>query len=140
MDYEFGFLATTFACAGVTSALADPHGVWIAKDGSRVRIASCGAALCGTVISTNPANDPATGRPYVDFKNPDPRKAQRPLVGITVFISMHPDGPGKWSGQLYDTDRGATLTGRLIELDAKTLRVEGCLGPMCGGEEMTRGK
>jgi uncharacterized protein (DUF2147 family) len=138
--FRFGLLAITFTCAVVTSALADPRGVWIAKDGARVRVVSCGSALCGTLISTNPATDAATGRPFIDSKNSDASKALRPLVGITVFISMQPDGAGNWSGLLYDTSRGITVQGHLIERDSRTLQVKGCLGPMCGSEEMTRGK
>jgi uncharacterized protein (DUF2147 family) len=134
---QFRLIGIAFVCMGVTSALADPRGVWLAKDGARVRVASCGAALCGTLVSTNPARDPATGRPFVDAKNPDPSKAKRPLIGITVFISMQPTGPGKWSGRLYDTDRGITVDGHLIERDAKTLRVEGCAGAICGGEDVS---
>jgi uncharacterized protein (DUF2147 family) len=134
---QFG-LALAFVCAGITSTLADPRGVWLAKDGARVRVANCGAALCGTVISTNPAKDAATGRPFVDSKNPDASKTTRPLVGMTVFISMRPSGPGRWSGHHYDSDRGVTVDGHLIERDTKTLRIEGCVGAMCGGEEMTR--
>ena len=62
----------------------------------------------------------------------------RPLVGLMVLISMRPNGPGKWSGQLYDNDRGQTLTGNLLEQGPSTIRVEGCIDAMCGGEEMMR--
>jgi hypothetical protein len=34
--------------------------------------------------------------------------ANRPLVGVEVLSSMMPDGPGKWSGWLYNTDNGRT--------------------------------
>ena len=94
--------------------------------------------LCGTLVSTSPPRDPATGRLFVDSKNPDPSKAKRPLIGVMVFMSMRPNGPGKWSGKLYDTDRGITVNGHLIEKSQKILRVEGCVGALCGGEEMTR--
>ena len=43
---------------------------------------------------------------------------------------MHPSGPGKWSGQIYNAD--VSVTG------PDTLRVEGCLGAFCGGETWTR--
>jgi uncharacterized protein (DUF2147 family) len=131
-------VAVAIVGASIVPALADPRGVWLAKDGAKVRVSKCGANMCGTLISTNPARDPATRRPFIDAKNPDPKLARRPLVGITVFQAMRPNGPGKWSGRLYDTDRGITVDGHLIEKSKKVLRVEGCVGAMCGGEDMTR--
>jgi len=130
--------AWSLIIAGVGPAAAYPRGLWQANDGSRVRIANCGAALCGTLASMNTPTDPATGRPWTDKHNPDPSKRDRPLIGLMVFISMQPSGPGKWSGTLYDNDRGITLPGHLTEEDAATIRVEGCMGALCGGEDMTR--
>ena len=135
-----GLLAAgVLSCIGMAPAAADPRGLWQAMDGSRVRIASCGgAALCGTMVSASTPNDPATGRPWTDKNNPDPNKRNRPLVGVLVLISMQPNGPARWSGHLYDNDRGQTLAGHIIEQGPSTIRVEGCLGAMCGGENMTR--
>jgi uncharacterized protein (DUF2147 family) len=100
----------------------------------------CGSALCGYVASMNPRIDPATGRPWTDKNNLDESKRNRPLVGIPVLIGMRPDGSGRWTGQLYDIDRGKIFTGHLIEVDANTVRVEGCALGICGGENMTRAK
>jgi uncharacterized protein (DUF2147 family) len=131
-------VACALVAMGIDPAAADPRGVWQANDGSRVRIASCGKALCGTMVSATTPTDPATGRPWTDKNNPDASKRNRPLVGLMVFISMQPNGAGKWSGTLYDNDRGQTLPGHLIEQGPTTLRVEGCIRTMCGGENMTR--
>ena len=62
--------------AGLGPAAADPRGLWQANDGSRVRIANCGAALCGTLASMNTPTDPATGRPWTDKHNPDQAKPE----------------------------------------------------------------
>jgi uncharacterized protein (DUF2147 family) len=124
--------------AHATAALADPRGLWQARDGSRVRVAACGQALCGTMVSTRTPNDPQTGRPWTDRNNADPAKRSRPLIGLMVLISMRPNGPGRWSGTLYDNDRGITVDGHILEQGSSTLRVEGCMGPLCGGENMTR--
>ena len=130
--------AWALIAAGIGPATADPRGLWQATDGSRVRIANCGKALCGTMVSAPTPADPATGRSWTDKNNPDPAKRNRPLIGVMVLISMQPSGPGKWSGTLYDNDRGITLPGHLTEEDAATIRVEGCMGALCGGEDMTR--
>lgn len=123
-------------CAATASA--DPKGLWLAQDGARVRVASCGAMLCATIAKPKSPVDPETGQPWTDKNNPDPASRGRPLVGIAVLYSLVPDGPGKWSGRLYNIDNGNSYTGHLLELDARTIRVEGCAIGICGGQNMTR--
>src|SRR5262249_7258632 len=49
------------------SAAADATGTWLTEDGkARIRIAACGPALCGTIISLKEPNDPQTNRPKTD--------------------------------------------------------------------------
>ncbi len=123
---------------GAGTALADPKGLWLAQDGARVRVSSCGRALCATIASPKSPIDPATGAPWTDKNNPDRAQRGRPLVGVAVLYDMTPDGPGKWSGQLYNTDNGHTYPGHLLELDRRTIRVEGCVIGICGGQNITR--
>jgi uncharacterized protein (DUF2147 family) len=123
---------------GAATAHADPRGLWLAQDGAKVRVASCGKALCGKIAVAKSEYNPDTGRPWTDKDNPDSALRERPVVGIEVFISMMPDGPGKWSGQLYNINGGQTVPGHLYEIDAKTLKVEGCAGAMCGSQNLTR--
>ena len=121
------------ALIGAGSAHADPNDVWLAEDGGRVRIIPCnGAALCAIIVT------PKTGGPTTDSNNPDPAQRGRSLVGVAVLISMRPDGPGKWRGILYNTDNGQTYEGRLLELDQRTIRVEGCAIGICGGRNLVR--
>ena len=125
------------ACA-TDFAAADPIGLWLDKEGTTIRVQACGQALCGTIVGMKEALDPATGRPWTDKNNSDRALRERPLIGVPVFLSMRPDGAGRWSGQLYDPDRGNIYTGYLIEGAQDTLRVEGCLLMLCGGENLTR--
>ena len=79
-------------------AAADPRGLWQADDGSRVRIAACGKALCGTMASMPTPIDPATGRPWTDKNNPDPTKMvlwgdqtwEEMMIGWTEFAYDRP--------------------------------------------------
>jgi uncharacterized protein (DUF2147 family) len=80
--------------------------------------------------------DPSTGAPWTDKHNLDPNKRNRPLVGVAVFV-MAPDGPGKWSGSLYNINNGQTYPGHIVEIDHNTIRVEGC-AVICGGQNMRR--
>ncbi len=133
-------IALAAAClAALTNlALADPSGLWREPDGGTVRVVHCGSGYCGMIASVNPPRDPATGKPVADKNNPDPAKRNRPVVGLQVLIGMRPAGPNKWSGRLYDIDRGQFFVGHLIEVDARSIRIEGCAGGMCGGEDLAR--
>jgi uncharacterized protein (DUF2147 family) len=127
---------SAFFIAG--TAHADPKGLWLAQDGAIVRVSSCGRTLCATIAAAKSRVDPATGQPWTDKNNPDPGSRNRPLVGVEVLSSMMPDGPGRWSGTLYNTDNGQTYQGHLLEMDRRTIRVEACVIGICGGQNMSR--
>jgi uncharacterized protein (DUF2147 family) len=129
---------TVFVSAG--TALADPKGLWLAQDGARVKVGPCGGALCATIATPKSAVDPETGRPWTDKNNPDPAQRGRPLVGVPVLYGLVPDGPGRWSGRLYNVDNRNSYAGHLLELGPTTIRVEGCAIGICGGQNMTRNK
>ena len=132
------FAVASSAFVGAAAAHADPRGLWLAQDGAKVRVASCGKAICGKIAVAKSPTNPDTGQPWTDKDNPDPALRSRPVVGIEVFISMLPDGPGKWSGELYNINGGQTVPGHIYEIDAKTIKVEGCAGTLCGSQNLTR--
>jgi uncharacterized protein (DUF2147 family) len=132
------FIAALFACIGAGVAHADPRGVWLAQDGAHIRVASCGGGLCATVVAPRSTVDPDTGAPWTDKHNPDAALRGRPIVGVMVLYNMEPDGAGKWSGTLYNVDDGHTYAGHLLELNERTIRIEGCALIMCGGKELSR--
>jgi uncharacterized protein (DUF2147 family) len=117
----------------------DPTGIWLTQAGdARVRVSRCGVALCGTVVSLRDKVDPATGKPAVDDKNPDPAKRNRSMIGLSIFIDMRAAGPNKWSGQIYNSDDGKTYVSNVSVAGPDSLKVEGCVGALCGGETWTR--
>ena len=114
-------------------------GVWLTQAGdARVRVSKCGGGICGVVVGLKQPIDPATGKPQVDDKNPNPALAKRPIIGLPLFSGMRATGPGKWSGQIYNADDGSTYASHVSVTGADTLRVEGCVGMLCGGETWTR--
>ncbi|HMA73734.1 MAG TPA: DUF2147 domain-containing protein [Xanthobacteraceae bacterium] len=131
-----GLLAIIFIMT-TSPARANVEGLWQHKGGT-LRLRNCGDGVCGTIASVNPHLDPATGQPPTDKKNADPNLRRRPLVGLSVVMGMHPSGPGKWTGRLYNVEDGNTYTGSLIELGPDTIRLEGCALFFCGGENLTR--
>lgn len=132
-------LALSVAILFAGAAHASPVGLWRAKDGAQIRITPCGKGhLCGFLAATSKRVDPATGKPPVDRNNPDPAKRNRPLAGIEILIGMAPSAAGVWSGQLYNDDDGRIYDGKLKELGPHEIRIEGCAGALCGGQELTR--
>ena len=132
-----GSVVVAWVLAG-GAALADPLGLWRDRDGTTIRVQHCGSALCGIIVGMTPPNDPETGQPWTDKFNPDQTRRGDPLIGRQVFIDMQPAGTGKWSGTLYNTDDGRSLRGNLVDRGPNLLRVEGCVGTRCGGENLSR--
>jgi len=144
MACRFGFLiAIITALLAAPSARAqgapEPSGVWLTQAGdARVKVGKCGGGICGVIVWLKDPINPATGKPQVDDKNPNPALAKRPMIGLPLFSGMHPSGPNKWSGQIYNADDGSNYASSISATGADTLRVEGCVGALCGGESWTR--
>ena len=134
----FGLAVMLFGAAGIAGAKADPRGLWLAEDGAKVRVSSCGGSLCATIAEAKSRVDPETGRPWTDKNNSDPALRNRPLVGVTVLRSLQPSGPGKWSGTLYNVENGNTYEGHLLDVGPRTIRIEGCAIGICGGRNLSR--
>lgn len=117
----------------------DPTGIWLTQAGdARVRVSKCGGGLCGVIVWLKDPINAATGKPEVDDKNPNPALAKRPMIGLPLFSAMRPSGPNQWSGQIYNADDGKSYESHVSVSGPDTLRVEGCVGVLCGGESWTR--
>ena len=135
-------LAIVFAFAlallvQVAVSAADATGEGLIEDGdARVRIAPCGADLCGTVAWIK------EGSPTVDVNNPDPAKRSRPLIGSEVLLGLKPSGTSEWTGSLYDAENGRTYVGKLTIVDERHIKVAGCVlgGLICETQTWTRTK
>ena len=144
MACRFGFtIAIVTALLAAPSARAqsaeNAAGTWLTQAGdARVRVGKCGNGICGVIVGLKDPIDPATGKPQVDDKNPNPALKKRPMIGLPLFSGMHPTGPGKWSGQIYNADDGSTYASNVSVTGPGTLKVEGCVGALCGGENWTR--
>ncbi len=130
------------AIAGPSHA-ADISGVWLTDTAdAHIRMAKCGANICGTIIWLKEPKDPKTGRAPTDEHNRDPAKRSRPLLGIQIALDFHssPQDPGTFVGQFYNADDGSTYTGSITQPSANELRVEGCLLMFCQSQIWTRVK
>ena len=143
MNWNFAIIAAVLVVFGGTSAVdaqtASPTGLWLTEKGdARIQVSNCGSAICGKVVWLKDAIDPQTGRPQTDDKNPNPALASRPMIGVQLFIGMNPTGPGSWAGRIYNADDGGVYDSKVKQLGPSQLRVEGCLGAICGGETWTK--
>jgi uncharacterized protein (DUF2147 family) len=95
------------ACANAAQA-GDVLGVWLHEDGdSKVRIAPCGAVLCGTIT-------------WLRDKDPDAKVGQR------VFYDMVPAGDNVWTGKAYEPASGKEYAGKMT-LSGDRLTTAGCV-------------
>jgi len=111
----------------------DPRGDWMVSDGTAIiRIAPCGAALCGNVVWTKDSGG-------TDENNPDPALRNRPILGLPILLGMKPGSDGRWDGDVYNAENGKTYTSHIWLKAPDQLRIEGCvLGFLCGGQDWTR--
>lgn len=133
-------VALAFALSARTAHAGDLEGEWIVQDrAATVRIAPCGRALCGKVVSIEQPIDPATGAPWRDAKNVDPAKRARPILGLSVATGMRPGrSPGKWVGRVYSIDYGRDYAGSITLLAPTRLKIEGCQMMVCESEIWTK--
>jgi uncharacterized protein (DUF2147 family) len=123
------------AVAPAAAAASSPAGEWVVQDHTAVvRISKCGNnAFCGFV---------AKGQPGKDYRNPDPRKRNRSVIGIQVMFNMRPAGDNAWAGETYNAEDGQIYNGKISLQSPDTLLVEGCVpgGGVCGSQPWTRSR
>jgi uncharacterized protein (DUF2147 family) len=93
-----------------------PIGDWQTEGKGTVRIAKCGNALCGYVLSSSNEK------------------------GEAILINMKPKTERQWTGGVYSQDSGETYYGTMSIKGINTLRVEACaLGRFyCSGNNWSR--
>jgi uncharacterized protein (DUF2147 family) len=131
--------ALLIAPVAMAQTAGSPMGIWLTQAGdAKVRVSKCGEAICGVVVWLRDPINPANGLPMVDDKNPNPALAKRPMIGLPLFTDMRISSPNRWSGHIYNADDGGTYVSNISVAGPDTLRVEGCVGALCGGENWTR--
>src|SRR5258707_2086169 len=128
MACRFSFIVTTLAlllAAAIARAqyAGEVSGIWLTQAGdAKVRVSKCSGGICGVVIWLKDPINPATGKPQVDDKNPNPALARRPMIGLPLFSGMRPSGPDKWSGQIYNADDGNSYASNISVAGPDALR------------------
>jgi hypothetical protein len=61
------------------------------------------------------------------------------MLGVPIILAMKPSGSSKWSGSIYNSAFGQTVSGSIALNAPDKLRITGCvIGFLCGGEDWTR--
>ena len=110
----------------------DPSGTYLSQSGeTRVRIARCGQAYCGTIVSVQ-----GEAR---DVNNPDATLKGRNLVGVQMLSNIQP-APDGFTGQLYNIQDGKTYSGKLKLVNPKAMELSGCVlgGLICKSQTWTK--
>lgn len=115
-------------------------GVWLSQDKkAHVEIyKNAGGQYFGKIIWLSEPNDPATGKPKVDAKNPDASKRNNPLLGSLTFLNFTYVDGAYTGGKIYDCRDGKTYTGKLWLNDDGTLSMRGYIGFLYSTEKWTR--
>ena len=118
-------------------AATDIVGLWATqKNNGRVRIESCGTALCARVLDGNQLR---ANPNQMDVHNPDPAKRTRRVKGLMI-LEGYTGGPPQWQGgSVYDPQTGDQSHSSTLTLVAPdTLEVKGCRLLFCRTETWTR--
>ena len=116
------------ACAAGTDLLGD----WREPGGAVIRIASCGANLCATLVSLS-ANAPT----HLDLRNPDAARRTQSLCGMVIGTGFRSAGTGRAdNGMLYDPRSGKTYHGEMAA-EGEELHLRGYVGMRMFGRTQT---
>ncbi len=123
------------ACLSVPAAAqtSDPSGTWQSESGdTRVRIARCGEAYCGTII--------AVRGEAKDVNNPSEALRSRNLVGVRMIDNIRPVQGGGFQGALYNFRDGKTYTGKMNLKSPSAMELSGCVmgGLICRSQTWTK--
>jgi uncharacterized protein (DUF2147 family) len=110
----------------------DPSGTYLSESGeTRVRIAKCGTAYCGTIVAVRGAAK--------DVNNPDPNQRSHNLVGVQMISDIRPSGDG-FTGSLYNYKEGKTYSGKMSFQGGNAMQLSGCVlgGLICRSQTWTK--
>ncbi|WP_370287232.1 DUF2147 domain-containing protein [Pseudooceanicola nanhaiensis] len=111
------------------AASADPvEGMWKTEvdDGAYaiVRMAPCGAKICGTIARTF-----NSGGEY-----------RSPSIGKALVWDMEPQGGGAYAnGKIWRPSNDKVYKSKM-QMSGDDLKVSGCIGPICLGQNWTRAR
>jgi uncharacterized protein (DUF2147 family) len=137
----------TIACALGVSAIAaitvaaqaavSINGRWTTKDKDAViEFSQCGATVCGKIAKY--LKTPPNGVDQKDVNNPNKSLRTRKLLGTAIIYGLKEDDD-VWRGTIYDPRNGKSYRSVVYKTKTGTLKVQGCIGPICQTQIWTAG-
>ena len=123
-------LAASLALAFPAAASASPlEGLWTnPKKSVVVRVAPCGSAWCGKVVSATPREEAKAARYGVDE-----------LEGEQMLSALRPAGANRWKGQVFVPKLGRKVGSTVTMTSRNQMKVSGCfMGIVCKTQIWTR--
>lgn len=120
--------ATVLSAAAPAAAAAPIEGRW-ARGKMQIRIAPCGATLCGTVLrASNKQKARAEAGSDTD------------LIGATLIRDIRPTGPRRYTAKVFVADRNMNANGTIVQVSPDQLNVKGCIafGMLCKSQQWNR--
>ena len=124
--FVIGIFATSFAQSGADACV----GTWLtgSKKG-HIQVYKQGDKYFGKIIWIKEPNDPATGKPKLDNKNPDAAKKSQPLLNLINLRDFKFSGENTWeNGKIYDPENGKEYSCKMKLNNPNQLDVRGFMG------------
>lgn len=126
------FAAVTLApMANAGGGQAGPvFGLWYDDTGDgAVELKPCGSKLCGYIVWLKDPISTRTGKPKVDFYNPDESKRSRPICGLQILGGLERQEDGNWdNGWVYDPKTGKSYDAAITLESRSKLAMTGYKG------------
>ncbi len=118
------------AAAPASAAASSPlEGLWTnPKKSVVVRVAPCGAAWCGKVVSATAREEAKAAKYGMDE-----------LEGEQMLTGLRPAGAGRWKGQVFVPKLGRKVGSTVTIASRNQMKVSGCFaGIICKTQLWTR--
>ncbi|WP_411275642.1 DUF2147 domain-containing protein [Daejeonella sp.] len=104
-------------------------GKWLTTSGdAQILVYPTGGKISGRIVWLKKPNDNA-GKSETDNNNPDPKLAERPIIGLEMLKGFTYSNDGVWEGgTIYDPKTGKTYSCKISMINPNQIHVRGFVG------------
>lgn len=139
MKHLFTILLFSIIVTNVFAQADKIIGTWLTADKkAHVEMYKTNEIYYGKITWLAEPNDPSTGKPKVDAKNPDVSKRSQTILNSLIFYNFKYEDGEYTGGKIYDCRDGKIYTGKLWINSDGTLSMRGYIGFLYSTETWTR--